>query len=1701
MTSLQPSIIRNSTPKESAEYLKKFLASSQDQDATNQILGAIEQDSLPPSVFRAWIGISRTNDTLCSGLKQSISIAVRKIAIKQLEKRLKSARWRETWDGLGGTEGFIELFGDFSVDEVKAASRAIANSTRGADTDAKREVFTELFKALSPKFSSESTLRTHDERPLYYKRLSLGCTPAVVKNQLDDLMEGEQFGRSSPMNRSILRCHAKTLVEKAATITKGDNLDLKLWIFPLAKKYPGGQTEESGVSCSMKFALEFLKKLAKGEGPKISDKDFIYEIVRPLLKKALRRHVSWSLRQEILNTIIEYAERYPGVFEELTVEGRTVRGYKRIKPTISLIVQLWSRRPSLLQDQLSVFVQRGYGPSKPRIGDFQWAVNLVKHSCRYSIFKLYLKAALGLDPNIEAGWKESTGYLPAQLISKIEPDEAIHLLNLLRQERGDKGIVDNTNTLCPTRYTRLITDKYPKLGEYLGDPNMWEIQLKWKIPSSDKNQLRELANKYMKRDMELAKTLSDGYDRGCVAQFAQYFAIASRSLDILKEWFTWARRFDHDSKAAVKIYSQLPEELQKVLSGIPEIIGKDSTQQVIAKSVELANEILENLFDAVCFVAREPSFDKFDYRGHPFDIFGKVIKERAKRSISLQNANFTENDIYDLLWKGTLDIILKLEEKLLHKDYKYMGGVSSDGLLGYSGYVDYKSVVKLGTQLSPSTYIFFDKLAKARDEMWRNHREALRPAVTTLSDYFPRGLPVQNLISPFYFNIPDLEIKVPYIASRIEKAVFPSPDCLEPTPEDENQRAAIGEFVDSYCTALGLYLPSNLPNEEKKLRANRAWVHVTQTLQDRRLFRPEESVSYWKSIFQFVLGENWRPEATDQVVQQFDSARGMDTRDLASFWQPRFEAKSKQGWNSNTEVLEQPKGATWNLTPFNTIFRWRQLEVQTCIDLSTTQLEFVFGKHMEWRSNVSCKIKSEMTGQKFTLPAPMPPKIGIFSREAIAVATKDRRLRDIQALAALLFFDDQDKPSSRMLSTPFPSLDDVRYPAMRLGNEALSEARMGYNEEESKASLEEDAALKILTALVTSIPPKLLVRRIETMLGQDKERKKTISRLPWSFFRLARLLNRSDRPSLGSKLVVDLVLQYPDASSWARHVINARLFKRLPAAQAKECFKSFADGIIERLQKMQASSGEEEKKKKKNQDEDDEEEEEEDSYVKVSTVKLLAELARTSNAMSSDFSLSTLTSISENASHVDIRAAVYSALLSILNSQKTGDPERILATLETAIPMTSHLDERKPVSSADWEKATQTLTLPDVNIDFPHNAPVLKAMLNFYHDHEEFTHKRVFTKRVLIPTIENLKVETSKYLEILLKKMELGETVRKEILALPGVPKSNQLWGAIFPLGAAYFPITILDEYIDGMLAPGTHAKSISAAREKFGDEGSGRDYYNKEKVLWVHGEPRYFNQSSAGSCILALRDVVGKPGSEVTTEWLKKKFLKFLATIIDVSVANFEDVVKLLEPKKLDEKWNLESRDILESAIDYTEGLRTEEWEDDENRNPTVLPDTFPHRLWLLKFPLAEGEAREAECETFGNAIIGLVDRMSGSMYHEKLDQIKNYLKLVENKDRLRLIHQFGSIGEKLKTLTIAKYLRLDLAAYMISISHSRDDKVRGAINELMESWGRSKFEEIRRLKLGKQLGWDGPRAESAWGGYTAPGRNKNWRGGKSAW
>ena len=306
-TTLDLRRIRQCTPSQLSDYYKDLLHQSKIHDVTHQSLEAIERGSIAPNTYQVWLGVSKSPSAIAQGLQQSFSVLVRKHCIQHLGKLMCSKRWKQTWEGLGGTRDLVDIFGDLSVNEVREACKALGRIGKGRDIEEKRKYITELFMGLQPIEFPDAPFKSADKRPLttYYHYLVPSCTKEMVERILDD---SSAVKLTPGLEEDLMQYHPSIIqAQQLKVLNAGTNTSNQERLKGLLSQYPQTACRNvPGFSASMQFALSTLHTLVDTDTAKVEDYTFVNELVRPLLRRAVRKKVEWSRIQEIVDLTMQY---------------------------------------------------------------------------------------------------------------------------------------------------------------------------------------------------------------------------------------------------------------------------------------------------------------------------------------------------------------------------------------------------------------------------------------------------------------------------------------------------------------------------------------------------------------------------------------------------------------------------------------------------------------------------------------------------------------------------------------------------------------------------------------------------------------------------------------------------------------------------------------------------------------------------------------------------------------------------------------------------------------------------------------------------------------------------------------------------------------------------------------------------------------------------------------------------------------------------------------------------------------------------------------------------------------------------------------------------------------------------------------------------------------------------------------------------
>lgn len=388
--SLPYSRIRRSTP---LELVQLFRTSTLSPDAiSHHLLHGVSTGSLQPIHFTIWLQFCKSPAAIRLALAHADSRAVRQAGIKQLGRQLASARWRETWDGLGGVAGLQDVLRGLPVVEIKQFVSVVVRAVKGADDDdeegkkdekkkQKQEAVFQLARALLPALSlpasvspsddeGTATAATRDERPVagFYEPLLQAIPPPAVAALLSQsLSAGGGDNTADAKAQLSLAQRYPSVVQTAifAAIFSSDSDAQLQKIKPALTTLLHGRisTDSSATephfSGSMQFSLELLRRLAAaaeaGQKTQLPPAMFLPDLVEPLLRRCRRRRarVQWRRVLEIVRLAAQYLTCHPEAAAEAAPSngglalpnGRGSFPAGKEQLLVAWTVRLWARHP------------------------------------------------------------------------------------------------------------------------------------------------------------------------------------------------------------------------------------------------------------------------------------------------------------------------------------------------------------------------------------------------------------------------------------------------------------------------------------------------------------------------------------------------------------------------------------------------------------------------------------------------------------------------------------------------------------------------------------------------------------------------------------------------------------------------------------------------------------------------------------------------------------------------------------------------------------------------------------------------------------------------------------------------------------------------------------------------------------------------------------------------------------------------------------------------------------------------------------------------------------------------------------------------------------------------------------------------------------------------------------------------------------
>lgn len=1583
MSSLDYGLLRTSHPSQTGPYLHKIALDNQvgPVAVSQELLNAVHSQSLPPRVYELWLCACPDATAIILGLQQSKSVLVRRGAIKAFKRWFRTSKCVDIWRAVGGTDGIVAMLVDFSVNHVSEFCKQLGKcSTSSALRPERQNLVTELMYSLASRFFPGSAkVQNPDERPLWnvYAQLVYACTPQARDAWIDhkDLPE---LSMMKVMQTDTEHYQQQCLDNAAA----GDK-NLHRYAALFVSLPPKVSVEDPTVTQSMEFAASFLETLSEHDVQ--LPKEGGYRKLGSAFMTVIRRLACRRISREF---VLETVTLISSCLKQQVIDAANHGGASKFGDYMKDIARLWALDPDTFEGPLSELL--GEDINKLNYRHLAPVVSIVARKDRFRLLQ----------------WLIFTQY-------KVDIDDSSQLPSLRRGVSWDlltalpnaeaQGLLDRLVTIEGDRWISVPGVQLPDVDR----ANVKLEMLRCRFIDDDASRVKEASLKTAEYQ-RIAQKERDAQSRMKWVTATGLMAVESGSIDLLKDVLVWARRYNRDPMVSQFYGSNSPlrrPDTISLLSGIPERPTQATTRDVVKGNICKGNDVVLLLWETAAMCQNEPSF----YATHWSEVqhlFADIVQARIQRIKKLKTRlNLSNDETINLVWEPTIHALLDAEELGIDERNKALQFDDMNGPLDIWGDV-------VATDPDPTVLWFIDELARRRDALWQQQRCKMHTNVMTLEAPWPRGLPVQALLSVYRDGKVSGE-GLPFITECARNVVFmPAEKALRELPESKEDRAAIGSFVEDYQIALKIFVSSS-SKKERPSKAHAAWQHATRDLSEARL-SPREAMLYWTDIFDGA--DVPCPASTLALpLRQLPSLPDIDDLDHKAEWHP--------------DAGPHPTVKDRTLAP-------------TCLDCFT-------------HPSITKSIHAE-----FLVPTPSVsrtyiPKFWYFSRLGSGVPFQ---AKDAFIAAGLLLIDAISQADSKVLSNAFPG-GAPRFPAVFLDSEFVEDQR-AFN----------TYPVELLNDTPAALLEQLTAALIEKLCTSEKPAPTLVK---WTFTTLS-LLAWSDNPELSIRHIVRVIIDLPDHSSWHRVMLHPGILKRLTATQSKALVAGLADAINEKsAQRKWADTVAKSTPAEPSSDAKPPS----TPFVKVTTVKLLAQLMSHAEFIGESFTVDILVKLFAEATHVDIRAAVVESLVAIAELTKSSSiKENVMTVLEThVVPFAAELSERSPMTEQAWKECEEKLELPDIETQKP-SQDALLDFINRSTWQRDPAKTRALIQSLLLPMIHKSASNGQRWLKIALSARGATELCQY-------VPKAFGTYGLLKDLlrkYPAHMPASCYDD-LHALLvffaeASGQY-KDLKACFEAMNPPPVGHE-------AWLRitskdsSDPDPDTAGLLKTSIFATSEDAAANGLLTPSQLQnhEKKMIDICLSRFDQDAKSWEGLTsRHLPPLRQKEAWQVAwygyCRPLVEYMVSRIDATRTPKWLHDPERKPARLPDAFQLRLWLLTYPSMpwRGDAeQELRRDKFVREVRALIMQLadSGRPYHARFELVVAAAKKCYEKDYAFIAWQLGLLSEKQigGDLDTAKLLLVELADSLLKSAQAPvTHVVMDGVKEMLAGWKKCVDEDVR--------------------------------------
>ncbi|RHZ45462.1 uncharacterized protein CDV56_103721 [Aspergillus thermomutatus] len=1634
-TQLEPRLLLQKSPTAIAHHFQDLVTTENgDINAIDtHLLSQVHSESIPATIYEIWfhLAVKHAPELLHNRLTDRISCGVRKASLYALRRKFHSRKWKDTWDSLGGAAGIKEIIDNLAMSEVKRLASAITHIKLQGDRQVISACVEELLRLVAESDRITGRVISPNLGPL----IEL-CSESYVLEYLE--RQGQQDDAFQQRLKEIGRWHLD-LLRRIAVGTVEVSEDVRVKVFLSQRdSFVRSQQEyvpvylppdmTADVHPGVAFCLDMVHAFSANAGFKRRIGSAVLDLIHTTLKLAVKKGCSLDLVLKFVKHIL------PTYFEH---SERRVSWVTR-DPLPREILRWWS------------IARTGKIPYK---GTF-WLQRLLFHNDAKS-FSLHIELLedfLLQTLRQQADRKFDIRTNPRDFYHHLSD----HLYGIPCEERLTfiKFLCRKVPSIDVDLDTWPPSERESQLFPY------WEERILRALPTSDAKWLfgRMLAIHGCEEFLPDPDGASPSQDRmtwtdQCLLKIdweadeerSGQLPVAHKVLAESKRratrerdpqgrltWASAALRFAIASKS-LDIFQETVEWSRRflrdpvVFPGLLDILFSSRTASILSCTRIPGPRRPKTLSELKAVVEKSNEV----LRSY-LDIAHLIVREPHYQSNLTKGIPYLLSGIisqriedFEMSNPGTeservetfLDSFLPIV-----LEFERLANSEDTNKFTWCGFSGAVSRIGCLDDVHGAVLSFLDRMAYERNQFWVEKRRDDSPEIMDLPLGFPRGLPLEYLL-------PNLELThlankypddMPYLNSRLAEVMVPTGAMLSVVPASVARK---NYPIDSLSHGVQAVIedPSVAAKEKELLQI---WERFSDAL------RPYPD--------QLEIFKEWLA----------DSARRAGLWSAANIINPPLPPRKF----SVSTFFEQ-------CSDLDNVVEWDPLPASAPVDSPSIETE-PEEKKVE-RTILICRMNAaDRIIRNKVQPEENPLRIWSHTDRSVPPSE-----REVVVLSALLYLDTLNQQPKRILRRPWPqNAPSRRYPAIFLADEFLTAVATTGN----RAIY---AAANALQECVKFVPAQLLrdvaVSLLDMLTETGDKKQPNYSTILSVTMGLIKLLQETDQPQLAIDVVLRVLKSFPDASSYHRQMRLLRLGKRLLPQDAVLMVNTFADFVCN-AGKSQAGQSDCRDPSTKTQ-----------PYVKITTIKMLAQLLADATFVDISTCLRILQDVFNSNRHIDVRYEVVMTVLQLFH--RAADFTSVFTAIASMAIAASGPSEREATPEADWLAAEKgDRPLPEV---VPaSDRPLLHCFLKTAFCYLSEQHRKEYLHKVLVPLLDESTRQHTRWIRCFLSQIHLTPDEDNAITCL------SKIWAfdpsathSLFSTWRQYLPKSYLHQHRCWALAY-LHYSHVETINEKLSAKDKGwRGSTEGKHWLTLQSYLHSCNPfAGIGDSIAAGVQTLAEGGitvSDLVEEYIcragivsrhpvrfHKKLNRFVVSV-KTSLESLTIVKEKMRSVSDPGRYDL-LQGMMERIVADIESLRTAQWMENPDRSPAVLPSRLEMQMLLLPSPKYNPHTNDPGME-YGRRLMDLVQKCADNpLLLVDFEAVKTQVNNVKEKDLASFALLFGDDVEEDQE-TLYQRLKIDIAQCALVKIKPLDLWQNERLMAMIGRWKMSGSEWVR------QVGW----------------------------